>query len=1124
MREIRVFVSSPADVAHERQRAERVIERLNGQYAGVLRLIPIRWERRFYEARASFQAQIPEAASCDLVVGILWSRLGSELPADMPSMPNGDPYPSGTAYEVLTAIEQSKETGRPSVYLFRKTAATILPVEDAAKQALVVDQLERLKRFWERFVRTREGQFKAGYQEFITPDQFEAELEALLRDWLDERVLKSRALVWPIQTKGSPFRGLAAFGAKHAPVFFGRGAHITRAVEALKDGAERRHPFLLLIGSSGSGKSSLAYAGLAPRLTTPGVIGSVDCWRVAALRPGEAASAPTLILARHLFDGLKDVPLEEEGRPEALPELAESPHNTPERLSRSLTSGDAASVVWSLNKVAVKIREDQGYDREVDARLLLIVDQLDELFAADISETERNAFAKALATLVETGWVWVIVTLRTDLYERLQQTPDLLALKQNGASYDVAPPGAAELAEIVRKPAEATGLTFERDEERRRSLDEQLLEDADRSDMLPLLQFALQELFVRCERRGERTLLTFASYSEMGGLDGAINKRGEAAMDGLGQDEHAALPRLLRQLVVSAREEDGTARTIRTVPFADAAPDEPSKRLVQALVDARILLSGEKSAGVRLAHERVLKSWARASEIVRANATFYRIRDDVDDQLRRWQEANRIGALLIPKGVPLAEAESIAKRYPGELPSNVLAFIAASRRRANRGLILTGVAAASFATIAGVAAWQWRVAEIERDYAERHFEAAKNAVDGLNGLIYGVAQGLQNVAGIRVETVKNTLSALGETLRKLNESAPGDAQLMFSRARMLNNFVDAYLASGATREAEKAAEDGLQTAQAMRAKEPGDQQAQTILAISLYKLGDVKLKQTRAGDSLTLYQQSFDIARDLAKQHPSYATQRLLWVATDKVGDAKLASGDVSGALAAFRGAVALARSRAEADARNLEAARDYSISLAMLGAVRKADKDYDAALSAYGNSLDIRRKLAAEHTGNALARRDVALSLNDIGYTKLEAGDPHGALAAFDESVAIFRALAQEDPSNARAHRDVAVALNNAGDLKLEQNDRDGALKAYADSVGFLRPLVALDESDIPAKIELAGALTKLAGVSGDAVALYNEALSILKPLKEAGQLDEKQSGWIELIEAQLASLPKDR
>ena len=204
----------------------------------------------------------------------------------MPPMPNGEPYPSGTAYEVLTAIERSKEKGRPSVYLFRKMANASIPIGEPEKQRLFNEQLDRLRGFWERYVKTREGHFKAGYQEFTNADEFEAQLEALLRAWLDERVLKGGALVWPIATKGSPFRGLAAFGAKHAPVFFGRGADITRAVDALKDAGERGTPFLLLVGSSGSGKSSLARAGLGPRLTTPGVVGAVDLWRVAMMRPG----------------------------------------------------------------------------------------------------------------------------------------------------------------------------------------------------------------------------------------------------------------------------------------------------------------------------------------------------------------------------------------------------------------------------------------------------------------------------------------------------------------------------------------------------------------------------------------------------------------------------------------------------------------------------------------------------------------------------------------------------------------------------------------------------------------------------------------------------------------------
>ena len=211
-------------------------------------------------------------------------------------------------------------------------------------------QLDRLKAFWERYIKTREGHFKAGYQEFATPDQFEAQLEALLRGWLDERVLKGRAVVWPIATKGSPFRGLAAFGAKHAAVFFGRGADITRAVDAFKDAAERGTPFLLLIGSSGSGKSSLARAGLAqPDYARRGGGGRSLARRDDAAR--RAQGGAVLALAQSLFAGLKDIPPEEEGRRGAA-RARQSRTRRRRRLATALAAGDAASVGWALDRIA----------------------------------------------------------------------------------------------------------------------------------------------------------------------------------------------------------------------------------------------------------------------------------------------------------------------------------------------------------------------------------------------------------------------------------------------------------------------------------------------------------------------------------------------------------------------------------------------------------------------------------------------------------------------------------------------------------------------------------------------------------------------------------------------------
>ncbi len=97
--ELTVFVSSPGDLAAERQRAHQVIGRLAERYTGRVRLTPVFWENQDYRAHATYQEQIKEAARCDAVVCLLWSRLGTKLPDGFPRRADGTAYESGTVYE-----------------------------------------------------------------------------------------------------------------------------------------------------------------------------------------------------------------------------------------------------------------------------------------------------------------------------------------------------------------------------------------------------------------------------------------------------------------------------------------------------------------------------------------------------------------------------------------------------------------------------------------------------------------------------------------------------------------------------------------------------------------------------------------------------------------------------------------------------------------------------------------------------------------------------------------------------------------------------------------------------------------------------------------------------------------
>lgn len=755
-RQIQVFVSSPADARFERSRLERVVERLNGEFAGVAQLIAIRWENEFYKAHDTFQAQIPEAAQCEIVIAIFRGRLGTTLPDDFPHMADGKPYPSGTAYEVLSAIEASKGRGLPDVYVFRYPQPPLVQLDDP-KEAETKQQWEYLKGFFEQWFRTPTGQFKAAFQNFTSTDDFEAQVEALLRKWLEDKVLHGRSMIWPVELKGSPFRGLAAFGAKHAPVFFGRNRDIAKATDRFKDAAEKACAFLLVDGASGSGKSSLVRAGLLPRLTAAGVVPTIDVWRTAVMRPGETGGDPFTALARALFVRAEDLPDDDQGRPPALPELAATDFPTPHDLAGLLGHADDTAlrpIAGALTAICGAVQKKEGYDRDVRSALLLVVDQLDELFDAQISQDVRTRFAALLGRLARSGRVWVVVTLRADLFDRFLNEPVLKQLKEDGASYDLAPPDVVELAQIVREPAVAADLVYDTDAATGERLDERLLADAGRPDLLPLLQFTLNQLFEARTKSGEHTLLTFAAYRALGGLEGAVDKEAEAALKGLGEAEQAKLPRLLRQLAAPAADVGiGTAYSafdIRAVPLADAAYDEASGRLVRALVNARILLSsGEGNLiTVRLAHARVLDSWQRAKAIVAENADFFRIRSQVEEQRRRWEAAGRSRDLLLGRGRPLAEAENILRRFPDEIAPATRDYIRRSGRRARLAQTLTAVAAllfAAVAAVAGVAMWQ---AQLQRERARAGTTAATQLA---NSLVFRTVQEL-SLHGLTQET------------------------------------------------------------------------------------------------------------------------------------------------------------------------------------------------------------------------------------------------------------------------------------------------------------------------------------------------------------------------------------
>ncbi|MCW5715844.1 MAG: tetratricopeptide repeat protein [Bauldia sp.] len=1128
-RRVRIFISSPADAQFERMRVDRVVERLNGAFADLARLETVRWEREFYKAHETFQAQIPEAADCDIVIAVLRHRLGTELPTDFPRMPDGEPYPSGTAYEILTAMDAAGQKGLPDIYVFRYPEPPVVKLDDAETNELITEQWNRLKGFFARWFRTPEGHFKASYHEFRSTDEFEQQVEALLRKWLEERILKGRSVVWPIETKGSPFRGLSSFGARHAAVFFGRGRDIARSVDLIKEAAARGTAFLLLVGASGSGKSSLARAGIVPRLTTPGVVPGVDRWRVALFRPGEVRGDPAAGLAARLFEGAGAAGGDDAGRPAALPELATGDYATPESLAVLMAHGDETApkpIIAALDKVAAAEQRSGGHARPLRADLVLVVDQIDNLFTASVTPEQRQRFAALLAVFAATGRVWIVATLRADLYERFLKEPRLFDLKTTGAAYDLQPPGPAGLAEIVRGPAAAADLDFDTDPANGRTLDEALLADADRPDMLPLLQFTLDQLFERREVRDGRTRLTFAAYQAIGGMGGAIDRQAEAAFAALGPEEQARLPRLLRQLAEPDHDGGSAPLAIRAIPLSEASLDEASARLVDALVEARVILSSADSGEthIRLAHQRVLESWDRARTIIAENAAFFRIREDIEDQRRRWEAGGRRTDLFIPSGLPLAEAESVSRKFGTELPPGALAYVTASSRRARARIRLLIAATAIFAVIAAVAVWQTfaaesrrreaaaerdraeqnfvlaeqrRVeAEAERERAEQNFAAAKTAVENL---AFDVMQGIAGVAGVRLSDIAPIIDMTRRTLDQLAATAPADLDIGFARVTTFVQLAETLQAQGDLAAGVKAMRDAVAGARELVAATDGDLLARRVLGVALSNLSAAYIRAGNYIDAEPPLIEALDIVRPVVSEYgdqPGVEPFRADLVALlDRLGSTRLARGDGEGALAAFEESLAESRVLVASQPTETTYSRNLVVALSKVADIYRALGNMSASLALFDEALARITALSAADPTNAQWLRDRVATLNQVSAARLLADDVAGATTAADEGVGLARTLVSYDAANTDYQRSLAVALNRSGDVRFAAGGYAEAFALFDESVTVVRALLERDATnrlwrdDLVVGLDRAAAAMGLGGDIEGAIAGFEEA-----------------------------------
>jgi WD40 repeat protein/energy-coupling factor transporter ATP-binding protein EcfA2 len=730
---VRIFFSSPGDVKMERETAKRIVDRLQSEIGAAAVIEPYFWEHEVMVATKDYQENIPHMDDFDIVVCILWSRLGTPLDPARHPRPGGGGFESGTEYEFFTAMRAHELKGTPDIFVFRNTTEPRRPSRPREAREAVDREIDRLDSFFDSYFQDNQF-FTRAINIYSTLGEFEEKLTIALRSYITGRIpnAPSKRTKKPKYHR-QPYLGLSAFNYEDAPVFFGRTAQVGEIITAFQtqeldaNAAADVPPkhFVLILGSSGSGKSSLARAGVLPMLTNPGVIEGANAWRTAIFKPADAPGDPILALVQSLTDHRALPELFADGTtPREIADLIRSqPQGGGLLLRQALTQAGALALTKKKHELEEKLALLVSEHREEDAkalretienlkapgvRIALLADQLEELFTSDLSPDTLAVFIGILIALANSGRVFVLATLRSDFYPRCLEHPNLIALMQGGGTYALPAPSAADIGQMIRQPAAIAGLTFEENPSTGENLDD-LLRDAALKDpaALPLLSYTLEQLY---ERREDDGTLTLKAYRDLGGLEGAIGTRAETVFTSLPSNAQAAFDGLCKQLVTLC---EGGEPTRRRASYATLTRTPEAKTLLDALINARLLSADQSPAGERVvsvAHEALLRHWPRLVAWVEENRLFLNTRTRVASRMADWLEKNKSEEYLLPRGPNLSAAESILAGHLASLDPQEIEFIGRSaekvrredqRKLRNARLITMGAVALCLIAVAG---------------------------------------------------------------------------------------------------------------------------------------------------------------------------------------------------------------------------------------------------------------------------------------------------------------------------------------------------------------------------------------------------------------------------------------
>jgi energy-coupling factor transporter ATP-binding protein EcfA2 len=553
-----------------------------------------------------------------------------------------------------------------------------------------------------------------------------------------------------------PYRGLSAFQEADAEFFFGRDRFIQALVKAVKT-----KPLVAVVGASGSGKSSLVFAGLLPHLLRQGG------WCVYKLRPGSPNSRPFHNLAAAIL------PVSSPFAPDIAP-LEEIDKRAEKLQKQEKTLQDVTADILRQNSAT--------------ERVLLVVDQFEELYTICPEEDRQRFIDVLLAAVKNAPQCKVVLTLRADFCGQAYAYRPLVDVLQN-ADLKLGSMSREELQTAIEQPAGKFNVKLES------GLIGHLLDDIGQEPgHLPLLEFTLTQLW---ERQHQRKL-THAAYNNIGGIRKAIANHAESFYnnDRLQDEERQQLKRIFLQLI---KPGDGTEDTRRLVTQNEVGAE--NWRLVTKLATERLVVTGLNNATneetVEVVHEALIREWQRLRDWMEEDRNFRLCQERIRAAKQEWEAAGKDDRDLL-RGSLLGNAEEQWKDRPQDFSLVEQEFIKLSlelrdriekleleqERKARKAAQRTVFALlSSFVVIVGAGSYTWwqRQQNLNDIRAVALQEPNRKLLTGLSTFMQE-ADRLKADRNLQAITYYRSILVNTAKLRQDIEKRPGDFQPGDSKA------------------------------------------------------------------------------------------------------------------------------------------------------------------------------------------------------------------------------------------------------------------------------------------------------------------------------------------------------